>query len=494
MRNLASPATGLRNEPPNDLRNHQRNELKSGRRRPAGQSAGTLGHPATDTGLRLAGLLPWIFPVLLAVPALDVLFSGRDLADSLVALEAVESVSRSALVDWLQRGASLLLLVASLEQIVHHALRRLPVCLPLVAAFGLYWVGSVALPAAFGAHPTFSHELLYAPATGLACCLATPQEQDRIVQLARDALALLLLAGLALLAWRPTLVADVGYLAGLLPGLPRLAGLTPHAVTQGLLAQVFLLLLWVRPYRRPLADYAAWALGLTVLVMAQSKTAWLAFALCALALLVVRHGPALRQRLNDPSRAGALVAACAALCLAIAVGAAALLSGALDERAADFMASEQGAQLLSLTGRDRIWAAAIEEWRQNPVFGYGLSLWDAAYRHAIGLPHATHAHNQWLDDAARAGSVGVAALVIYAAVLLTLCLRHARASGGLALALGLTLALRAVGEVPLSLVGYGTELFVHLLLVATLAAAAFPGEIGTRGAHATQAGPRGSGA
>ncbi len=494
MRNPASPATGLRHEPLNDLRTHQQHELKSGRRRSAGQSAEVLEPQATDTGLRLAGLLPWIFPVLLAVPALDVLFSGRDLADSLVALEAVESVSRSALVDWLQRGASLLLLVASLEQIVHHALRRLPVCLPLVSAFGLYWVGSVALPAAFGANPTFSHELLYAPATGLACCLATPQEQDRIVQLARDALALLLLAGLALLAWQPTLVADVGYSAGLLPGLPRLAGLTPHAVTQGLLAQVFLLLLWVRPYRRPLADYAAWALGLTVLVMAQSKTAWLAFALCALALLVVRQGPALRQRLNDPSRAGPLVAACAALCLAIAVGAAALLSGALDQRAADFMASEQGAQLLSLTGRDRIWAAAIEEWRQNPVFGYGLSLWDAAYRHAIGLPHATHAHNQWLDDAARAGSVGVTALVIYAAVLLTLCVRHARASGGLALALGLTLALRAVGEVPLSLLGYGTELFVHLLLVATLAAAAFPGGKDAPRTPAINAVPRGTGA
>lgn len=426
--------------------------------------------------LRRAGLLPWIFPALLAVPAFDVLLSGRDLADSLMALEAVAPAPRSVLVDWLQRGASLLLLLASLEQIAHHVAQRLPVSLPLAGGFGLYWLGNVGLPAAFGAHPVFGHDLLYAPLAGLACCLATPQEQGRILQLARDALALLLLAGLALLPWRPALVADLGYAAGLLPGLPRLAGLTPHAVTQGLLAQVFLLLLWVRPYRRPAADRAAWALGLTVLVLAQSKTAWLAFALSALALLLIRQGPGLRQRLNDPSRAGALVATCAALCLATGLGAAALLSGALDQRMADFFASEQGAQLLSLTGRDRIWAAALEEWRLHPVFGYGLSLWDAAYRHAIGLPHATHAHNQWLDDAARAGSVGVATLMVYSITLIVLCLRHARASGGLALALGLTLALRAVGEVPLLLLGYGTELFVHLLLLATLAAAAVPYE------------------
>ena len=106
------------------------------------------------------------------------------------------------------------------------------------------------------------------------------------------------------------------------------------------------------------------------------------------------------------------------------------------------------------------------------MFGYGLSLWDASYRAAIGLPQATHAHNQLLDDAARAGTVGVGALLAYAAVLTAASLRHARATAGLSLALFITLALRAVGEVPLSLIGYGSELFTHLLLVATLAAAA----------------------
>ncbi len=436
------------------------------------------------TPARHAGLLPWVFPALLLVPAADALLSGRNLAEALAALENAGPAPRAALVDWLQRAVSLFLIAASIEQWAHHARERLPVSLPLAAAFLVYWLGTVALPAAFGAVPQFGHDLLYAPALGLAACLATPVERERALHRARDALALLLLAGLLLLPWRPALVADTTYAAGWLPGLPRLAGLTPHAVTQGMLAQVFLLLLWTQPYASAWRQRTAWALGLVVLLLAQSKTAWLAFVLCALVLLAVRRGPALWRRLGGAAPQGhapeaalpsaGLLAAGAALCLLVVLGAVALLSEQVAARASDFLASEQGAQLLTLTGRDRIWEAALEEWRLHPVFGYGLSLWDAAYRAAIGLPHATHAHNQFLDDAARAGSVGVASLVLYAGVLVTLCLRHARASGGLALALGLTLGLRAIGEVPLALQGYGTELFVHLLLLVTLAAAAAP--------------------
>ena len=64
-----------------------------------------------------------------------------------------------------------------------------------------------------------------------------------------------------------------------------------------------------------------------------------------------------------------------------------------------------------------------------------------------------------MDTLARSGSVGAAALVLYAAVLLVLSVRYARATGGFSLALFLALALRSISEVPLLLFGYGTELF-----------------------------------
>jgi O-antigen ligase len=88
------------------------------------------------------------------------------------------------------------------------------------------------------------------------------------------------------------------------------------------------------------------------------------------------------------------------------------------------------------------------------------------------MPNATHAHNQFMDTLSRSGTVGAAALVLYALVLLVLSIRYARASGGLTLALFVALALRAISEVPLLLFGYGPELIAHVLLLMTLAAAA----------------------
>jgi O-antigen ligase len=151
--------------------------------------------------------------------------------------------------------------------------------------------------------------------------------------------------------------------------------------------------------------------------------------------------------------------------------AALLMFGDIDARLSSFFDSAQGAQLASMTGRDQIWAIAYDEWQRNPVFGYGPTLWDASFREAIGMPNATHAHNQFMDTLSRSGTVGAAALVLYALVLLVLSIRYARASGGLTLALFVALALRAISEVPLLLFGYGPELIAHVLLLMALAAA-----------------------
>ena len=149
-----------------------------------------------------------------------------------------------------------------------------------------------------------------------------------------------------------------------------------------------------------------------------------------------------------------------------------LMLGDVGGRLSSFFDSAEGAQLASLTGRDRIWAVAWDEWQRNPVFGYGPSLWDAGFRASIGMPAATHGHNQFMDTLARAGTIGAAALVVYALVLLVLSVRYARASRGLSLALFVALAMRSISEVPLLLFGYGSELVTHMLLLMTLASCA----------------------
>jgi O-antigen ligase len=156
----------------------------------------------------------------------------------------------------------------------------------------------------------------------------------------------------------------------------------------------------------------------------------------------------------------------------VGVTVAAILLGVVESRAMSFLDTAEGAQLMTMTGRDQIWAIAMEEWRANQLFGYGPGLWDDAFRASINMPNATNAHNQFLDTLARSGSIGAAALVLYAAVLLVLSVRYAGATGGLSLALFIALALRSISEVPMLLFGYGTELFTHLLLLITIASAA----------------------
>ncbi len=435
------------------------------------------------------GMLHWAFPAMLLVGAVDVATSGRDLTQSFSDLQALAEPVRLPAVVWLQRAVSVLLLVAALEQIVNHiALTRRTPSWPLLAAFLVFWAGTSGSPAVFGAHPSISHELLYALAMGTACCLAWPDERDRILRAARDTLMVLMLAGLAAMAWRPTLVMDPSYREGLLQGLPRFAGLTSHPVTQGALAQIAPLLLWACPYTRRWMNRAAWVLALGVLLIAQSKAAWIACVVCLGAMAAVRHGGGFWRRMGDPRHGAFGLLALGTLALSVLALAAALVMGDAGGRIADFLESPQGARLATMTGRDRIWAIAEEEWQAHPAFGYGLPLWDAWYRAQINMPNATHAHNQFMDNAARAGSVGAAALVLYVGVLLAMSLRHARATAGLSLGLFLSLALRAISEVPLSLQGYGTELFIHLLLLVTLAAAAASQPVRARPAGALRHG------
>jgi O-antigen ligase len=233
-----------------------------------------------------------------------------------------------------------------------------------------------------------------------------------------------------------------------------------------------LLLLWARPFERRWLNVLAWIIGLGVLFFAQSKTAWIAFFLCSIAMFSVRTAPAMWKRMSDPREGAFGIVACL---LVMAVAAAVLavtlfadVGGAVDS----FVNTDQGAQLMTMTGRDQIWAVALETWNEHKIFGYGPGLFDDEFRMAIGMPNATNAHNQFMDTLARSGAVGALALVIYALVLLWLSLKYARRTGGLSVALFTALALRAISEVPLMLFGYGIELVGHLLLVVTLSAAA----------------------
>jgi len=419
------------------------------------------------------GFLHWVLPAMIGMVALSALMSGRDLSLTFVELMTVGEPARGPVVVWAQRLVSILLVAAAAERVVNHVAQHRHLPSPTLAiVFIFYWIATVAAPAFLGSHPLLSHEYLYTLVIGFAAVLVTGSEVDRILAAARTALFAFIAAGILLIPVTPAMVLDQSYAQGLMPGVPRFGGLAPHAVAMAMFAQAFLLLLWARPFQRNWLNVLAWVMGLAALFLAQSKTAWIAFLLCALCMALVRHGGRTWRRISDP-RNGAM-GVFTLLFVLVAVGALLgwVVVGDVDAQWSNFADTAQGAQLISMTGRDQIWAVAIEEWRANPVFGYGPGLWDADFRAAIGMPNATSAHNQFMDTLARAGTAGAVALVAYSLVLLVMSLRHAKASGGLSLALFVALALRSISEVPMLLQGYGTELFLHLLLLVTLAAAA----------------------
>ncbi|MDB5929082.1 MAG: O-antigen polymerase [Polaromonas sp.] len=440
------------------------------------------------------GYLHLIFYAMLLLVALSTLVSGRDM--SIVSMTGLlvepAAAPRHPLLVPAQPLISLLLLTVSAERIISHLLRPAEgdrgghaVRALLLAVFILFWIGTVAAPALLGAHPFMVYFYFYSLVIGTAAALATTVEQDKALGAARNAVLIFMAGSMLLVLVKPGLVLDADYSQGLLPGVPRLAGLAAHAVSLGILAQLGLLCLYARPYPAAWLNRLAWVIGLSALFLAQSKAAWISFVLCFICLVAVRDGARLWRRFSDPARPGfgmLSVGLFMALVLSITL---VLMFGDLDTRLSNFFNSREGAQLASLTGRDKIWAIAWQEWQRNPVFGYGPLIWETNFRLSIGMPNATHAHNQFMDTLSRSGTVGAAALVIYGLVLLVLSVRYARATSGLSLALFLTLLLRSISEVPLSLFGYGAEMIAHVLLLMTLAAtASTPRVRKTHAAHA----------
>jgi O-antigen ligase len=230
--------------------------------------------------------------------------------------------------------------------------------------------------------------------------------------------------------------------------------------------------IWTLLYRPLLSRPGQWmALGICLLALflSQAKGAWLTFLLSLPVLLACRRElPSFNQLAQ--SRYRDLVAATLLLGLALAVIVVGYLTvGGFGDKLSHFLSSEQGAQILTLTGRDRIWEVALSEWRNSPLFGYGLALFGPVHQVQIGMLFATHGHNQFIDALGRTGLVGTVTLTAYVAILLTLSIRYARASRGLTAVLLLALAIRMVSEVPLVQGSLGPEALTHYLLLATIA-------------------------
>ncbi|GJJ04891.1 hypothetical protein RugamoR64_54290 [Duganella rhizosphaerae] len=417
------------------------------------------------------GLLPYIFyPVLLSI-GIGALLSGRNLFffdEMMLAAPA----SKHAAVAWASRVATLMLLLVPFERIGHHLLagRRRP-AVPMALLFGFlaFFVTNIVTSAFLSAHHSLVKDYFMFAGAGVAALLMSRSEAESALRVFRNGVLVFMLIGAMVAPVRPELVMSHNYF-GILPGVHiRYAGLSSHANSLGPLSVTFLLCLWRSPYANRLLSWFAWGLGLATLLLTQSKSSYISFLLGMACLMYFQGEQSLVRRLLDHRRPHLPVALILGALGVLAVVCLAFMFGGMGDRITRFFGSSAGAELVSLTGRDEVWRIALQEWRRSPVFGYGLTIFDDAYRYQIRIPYAYHAHSQFYQSLASAGLVGFFGLIVYLATLLWFAVRTVRASEGLSLALFLMLLSRSVSEVPMSLIGFGTEQMMQLLLLMVLA-------------------------
>jgi len=420
---------------------------------------------------RERGLLPFVFYGVILTAGLGTVLSGRNLflpADFISG--GIEG--KHMLVVWVQRFTSIFMLIVSFERIMARVLahgKKQPFPKPLLIGFCTLYVSNLVLPALFGAHRGLSHEYIYPLVTGCAALLVVASEARSITSVLRNALFVFLLVGVVLVPIRPELVLSKDY-EGFIPGLSlRFAGIAPGPNALGPLCAVFMFCLLDAPFKSKFINFIAWPVAVLSFVLAQSKSSWIAFLISLSVILFYRYREGLKSLWNGKNTVvaiasiyGVLIGACAVFVL--------VMFSDIGDKLSGFLHSRAGADLMSLTGRDQIWAIALYEWKQHPIFGYGLSIWDVEFRIKIGLPAALHAHNQLYQSLCSAGTVGAAGLLVYVALLFRYAVSTARASKGLTLAVFALIIVRAISEVPFSLTGFGTEQLMHVLLLMLIAA------------------------
>ncbi|MER2264453.1 O-antigen ligase family protein [Methylobacterium oxalidis] len=199
----------------------------------------------------------------------------------------------------------------------------------------------------------------------------------------------------------------------------RLTGIFTSANNAGSAAALGLLLALIlrRRLGRWRFDWLAALILAVCLALTNNKGAMIALAFGVICLYVIERRSGLR------------------ITLAVAASAAAalILSAYGDILLALISRSGSSTEVTSATGRDRIWAAVLELWAKEPIFGYG---WGASLsilpNHPALFRAATSAHNLYLEVLFASGLFGYLVFLLALALTLGRILRR-----GAALYLGL---------------------------------------------------------
>lgn len=423
-------------------------------------------------------MMPSVLPIIGLAIATSTILLNRSLRYIDVSPEGVNigvqytsTVGHYAAAGWSLRLMTLSVLAICAALILNYLFKQKKppsIGLPLFLGFLAFFFTNTVTNSILGAKPVFVDNH-YHPLLILTAAYMTRAESPEAVLKFAKYTILALLVGSVLMAFiRFDLVMQTPYVYGWIPGLQmRLWGLASHANSLGPLAVLYLILEIYQPFRRGWLRLGTVLLSLAVLVLAQSKTAYvMAVVLLGLAWLY-RAAPQLQHawRSGNPNNQVFAIAGVALLGALTLLGAMIFLDLAtlLD----DFLNSSAGRQLQSLTGRDLVWEVAIDTWKSYPLFGYGPSIWDPEFRKSIGMSFAFSAHNQYLQSLAGAGSIGLLGLSVYLGALFYYAFRLAKYTRGLSVLLGIFVFLRTTSETPLSSYTiFNADFLAHVMIFA----------------------------
>ncbi len=331
---------------------------------------------------------------------------------------------------------------------------------PILYGLVGFYVGTILIQAVGSAHPEFGYQSLYVPIVLLTVYYQRVTDLARIVDVAKLCVLALMVASLAAIAIKPDFVLHRPD-SGVIPGVDfRLFGLTPHANALGPIALIGLILEAWCPSTSPLMRVVQLAAAVVVLVLAQSKTAWVAGFVILLVVTVplglrpVRSGACDRTGFG---RAVFTLLACIVALIVLFVGLAQLdVVGYLDRTA----------QIETLTGRTQIWDITLQAWHESYLFGYGREIWGAERMLKFRLFHVGQAHNQFVQTLGEAGLMGLTLLLAYLGVVLHAALSRFAASRGLVLSVAVLVFARCMTEAPLRIDGVQSwPTFTSVLLI-----------------------------
>lgn len=406
-----------------------------------------------------------IFPIILIAIGIGSLLSGRNVMFAEADINLAEG-NEIQLITWTYRLATVLILGICFSNFISTLQKnksRGNYGWPLFFSFSLYYFTNIILNNMFGTKPVADWKFLYPFIIFYEIFINRNKDINSSIQGIKFWLMFFLFASLITAVVLPKISLQLNYI-----GLPwiniRLWGLGSNPNSIGPLSLIFLLLLAHKPFYRRLLQYSAIIVGVCVMLLSQSKTTWGA-ALLSFAILWwghVMHSP-IKINIQKPA-SNALRSLSIPILLAF-IGIALSVVLAIYSIYGNPFAHTNNEEITTLTGRTEIWSVAIETLKNNPLFGYGSSVWDDQFRKHIDMNFAFSAHNQFLQSLSEAGSIGFLGLIIYMVMLFRYAYAANGETKGLSLALFSIILIRCFTETPLEITGiFNEDIVAHLLL------------------------------